>query len=535
MGTVVLRVTALSVGLGMVISAFSDEFLAGRIDHPFLTALAVVGLPFVGWLLAVHTRCGLRVDEDGLFDLAERTFIRWDQISAIRLLAENIVAGSQRVGLRFVQIRARDGRSIRFADLGPLARRWVRTNEGVVYDTPYSGLLLGLVADRTRTTVLFPPQWLDVPMARPARVPTSSGTAAPRVIPVAPMVIPLGPADEAAVQTGLPGSADTGGTPMLPTEETHGQPVVAKDRIVPPSITRQIGKLGALLAVGLKAIKPGTAVLAFAAYGLVFSWEFAAMILLMIGFHECGHVYAMWRCGVPVKGIYFIPFLGGAAVSQGLAKTRWGNAFIQINGPIYGTFLALLSLAAYSLTGGRNHFFAVMTAWGALINLFNLLPILPLDGGRLLGEISHSLHGTLGRYAVLGSLLLGAAVAYLANLTLLWIMVVVGAMEFGRQLAAATQKSLVDRLGPNRPMSFEVDEHFSSLARPLTQPLPPHRREQLRAQFDMLLTETRLVPMTRRQTATLAVGYLVLAVILVLILWGVSHIPGADHAFNLLR
>jgi Zn-dependent protease len=450
--------------------------------------------------------------------VAARTSIRWQEISGIQLMADNVILGSRAIGLRFVQVRTPDGRAIRFADLGSIGRRWVGTRAGIVSDVAQSGLLLALIADRTRTSVLFPSQWLDAPTAKvvwagPTEMPDARIGA-----PAAPMVVPVDEPSPTPLATG-PGE----------------RAAVAKDRTLPPSIGRQIGKLGALLAVGLKAIKPGTAVLAFAAYGLVFSWQFAAMIVVLIGFHECGHVYAMWRCGVPVRGIYFIPFLGGAAVSQGLAKTRWGNAFIQINGPIYGTFLALVSLVAYYATGGHQVFWAVMAAWGALINLFNLLPIMPLDGGRLLGEVSHSLHGTAGRFAVLGSLLLGAVIAYLADLTLLWIIVVVGALEFGRQLTAATRRALMDSLGQGRPMSYEVDEHFSSLARPLTQPLSERRRDQLKQQFDMLLTEARLVPMTGRQAGLLVVGYVLLAVILVGVLWAVNHIPGADHAFNLLK
>jgi Zn-dependent protease len=296
-----------------------------------------------------------------------------------------------------------------------------------------------------------------------------------------------------------------------------------------------VGNAWNLIAVGLKTIKVGPAVLSFGVFAVIFSWEFAAMILLMIGIHECGHVYAMWRCGIPVRGIYFIPLLGGAAVSQGLAKTRWGNAFIQINGPIYGTVLAGLCLAAFYLTGEQVVLLATAAGWGALINLFNLLPIMPLDGGRLLGEISHSLHHAAGRYAVLGSLVLGAVAAYLFGLGLLWIMVVVGLLEFGRQLGAATRKALMDRLGQHRPVSFEVDEYFGQLTRPLTHRGTDKQRKQARAAFDMLLTEAQMIPMRPWQTATVTAGYLSLAVVLVLIAWTVSHIDGAEHAFELLK
>jgi Zn-dependent protease len=339
------------------------------------------------------------------------------------------------------------------------------------------------------------------------------------------MVIPVDEQDDGAAQ------------PVQPTRDGEQPEGPGERRSAGAAVIRKyVGGFASLLLVGLKTIKVGPAALSFGAMWVLFrSWEFPALLLLMIGFHECGHVYAMWRCGVPVRGIYFIPFLGGAAVSQGLAKTRWANAFIEINGPIYGTVLALLFLAAHYLTDQQVVLLATVAGWGALINLFNLLPIMPLDGGRLLGEISHSLHRAAGRYAVLGSLLLGGVVAYLSGLGLLWIMVAIGTLEFGRQLNAATQKAMMDRLGQNRPLDYDVDQYFSALARPLTQPFSKKQHAQARAQFDMLLTEAQMVPMKAWQTAVVTAGYLSLAVVLVLILWGVSHIEGADQAFNLLR
>jgi len=465
----------------------------------------------------VQGRCGIRVDDVGLFDLTTRVDIRWDEVAEIQLLAENLAIGPKRAGLRFVQLRAADGRAIRFADLALVGRRHVLTRAGVVQDIPQSGLLLGLIADHTRTTALFPPQWLDLPEGR--------------AISEAPVLIPVDQPDGLASYP--PGSPAVAGRPS-PTASQRGAKLAQRWPIGALAL-KLLGNFWKFIGVGLKTIKAGPAAVSFGAMAVILSPEFAAILLLMIGFHECGHVYAMWRCGVPVKGIYFIPFLGGAAVSQGLAKTRWANAFIEINGPIYGTVLALLFLAAFYLTGQEYALLAAVAGWGALINLFNLLPIMPLDGGRMLGEISHSLHRAAGRYAVLGSLILGGVVAYLSGLELLWIMVAVGTLEFGRQLTAATQKALMDRLGDRRSLSYEVDEHFSAMARPLTQPLTERRRGQSRAHFDMLLTEAQMVPMKGWQTAVVASGYLSLAVVLVLVLLQVSDIPGAEQAIAFLR
>ncbi len=526
LGPTVFRLFTNLLLLGAVMLCFDLLMTILAIEVPsdvlydiFISTVLVIAAAFLLWLLFVHARTGIRADDEGLHDLGTGVRIRWQDIRSIQLLGEVFDLRRRQVGLRYVQILDAAGSAIRFANLGPLALRSIDSTRGRIADVEHSGLLLALIADRTRTLAIFPPQWL------PTAVQWSSDSTAdpsgpPMVNPVAPQVAPIG------VDPSLEAVSDAPDNASVRRPSSLGQ-----------SIFKNAGKAGALLAVGFKAIKPATALVSFICYGIIFNrqWELAAMILILIGFHECGHVYAMWRCGVRVKGIYFIPFLGGAAVSQGLAKTRWGNAFIQINGPLYGTALVLLSLGMYHVVPTHKPFFAMMASWGALINLFNLLPIMPLDGGRLLGEVSQSLHGTFGRYAVIGSLILGAVGAYWADLTLLWIMVAVGMLELSRQFSAATQKALIDLLSQHRPVTYEVNEFFASAARPLSKPLSPDQHQKQRTLFDMLLTEARLIPMTRWQTALMILGYVLLATLLVLVLWGMRHVPGADHAFKVLQ
>ncbi len=484
-----VAITALGTGL------LPDLWVA----HRFLTAAILVGLPLAVWLVAVHGRSGLRLDDLGLFDLTTGVSIAWEAICELRVRGVSAASDGKPLSLRYVEVVGTDGDVIRFANLEAVGRRWIRLAEGVVQDIPQAALLLAMIAERVGAEQLYPRKW---------------------IVPPAPMVIPVEDGRDRAARPGWSQRMQALGKswPMLALVAKLG------------------GNVGALLGVGLKTVKLWPAVLSLGAFAWWFdSLVFGAMILLLIGVHECGHVYAMWRSGVPVKGIYFIPFLGGAAVSKGLAKTRWANAFIQINGPIYGTVLTLIFLGAYYATGGAYPALAGLAAWGALINLFNLLPIMPLDGGRLLGEISHSLHRAAGRYAVLGSLLIGGFLAYVSGLSLLWIMVLVGSLEFARQLQAATQKALMDRFGQERPMDYEVNEHFATLSGVMTAPLEGRRREQAREGFEMLVTEARLRPMTGWQTAIVTVGYLGLAVLLVGVMWLVSSTEGASELFDLLR
>ena len=103
------------------------------------------------------------------------------------------------------------------------------------------------------------------------------------------------------------------------------------------------GKLGAKvvqvlakLVKGLKVGKVGLAGASLASYAYMFTWEFAAMIIFMLFVHESGHIWAMKRCGVKTKGIYFLPFVGGVAVADEEFPSRGAEVFIAIMGPIWG-------------------------------------------------------------------------------------------------------------------------------------------------------------------------------------------------------
>ena len=99
-----------------------------------------------------------------------------------------------------------------------------------------------------------------------------------------------------------------------------------------PSILSLLGKLLKLS----KLVKVGLAAASFATYAYMFSWKFALILMAMIGFHECGHVWAMKRQGIKTKGFYFIPFFGGAAIADETFGTRWKEFVIAIMGPAWG-------------------------------------------------------------------------------------------------------------------------------------------------------------------------------------------------------
>jgi len=130
-----------------------------------------------------------------------------------------------------------------------------------------------------------------------------------------------------------------------------------------------------------KVIKVALAGGAFAGWSLLYSWQFAFVLIGTIVFHEYGHLRAMRYAGMKTKGMYLIPFVGGVAIGE-RAKTQWQEVYISMMGPVFGLFMSVLFYLAYLLT--ENNFIGLTASISALINIFNLLPIYPLDGGHVL-------------------------------------------------------------------------------------------------------------------------------------------------------
>lgn len=157
----------------------------------------------------------------------------------------------------------------------------------------------------------------------------------------------------------------------------------------------------------------------FGAYTFMFSWKFAILVMLGIGLHEMGHVWAMRRCGIPTRGFYFIPLVGGAAVSDGAFKSGRDEIFIALMGPFVGFLTAIVPLILFGVTG--SPFWAAAASWLAMVNLFNLFPVNPLDGGRFVKSIAFSLNSTIGVTVLVVGFVTAAILAYITGLNLLWL------------------------------------------------------------------------------------------------------------------
>lgn len=140
------------------------------------------------------------------------------------------------------------------------------------------------------------------------------------------------------------------------------------------------GKMGKMLASG------GTMLLSVLAYSWVFGWKYALGFVLLIFIHEMGHYLAARERGLAVGLPTFIPFVGAWIEMKQQPHNVETEAWVGFAGPLLGTVGAM---ACYFLARHTDSRLLLALAYsGCMLNLFNLIPIAPLDGGRITAIIS---------------------------------------------------------------------------------------------------------------------------------------------------
>lgn len=130
----------------------------------------------------------------------------------------------------------------------------------------------------------------------------------------------------------------------------------------------------------------GSMLVSVAAYSLFWGWKFAAGFVALIFVHEMGHVLQLRREGIKASAPMFIPFMGAVIWAKSLGNNAAAEARVGLAGPIVGSLGAAALIPVADATG--NELFKALAFTGLFLNLFNLLPVLPLDGGRAMAALS---------------------------------------------------------------------------------------------------------------------------------------------------
>ena len=214
-------------------------------------------------------------------------------------------------------------------------------------------------------------------------------------LPKPTSVIPVAPTAPGAYPSHATPGLQQGENPFgeKPRRETQGRGIRGR-------IGSAIAALGALIAkfgVAIKAllvalpnlkllVTAGTALVSVAAYSLFFGWWFAAGFVALLFVHEMGHVIALRREGIKASAPMFIPFMGAMITARSLGDNALAEARVGLAGPILGSIGAAVVAVIGQLTG--SDLLTALAYFGFFINLFNLLPVVPLDGGRAAAAMS---------------------------------------------------------------------------------------------------------------------------------------------------
>jgi len=149
-------------------------------------------------------------------------------------------------------------------------------------------------------------------------------------------------------------------------------------------------KLLLLLLAGLKwgklATTGGTMLLSLAVYATIWGWPYAAGFIALMFAHEMGHYVAARQCGLDVGAPAFIPFVGAWINLKEQPRDVRTEAYVAVAGPLVGT-VAAVAVYLWGRWTDSSLLLAIAYA-GLFLNLFNLLPVSPLDGGRITAIIS---------------------------------------------------------------------------------------------------------------------------------------------------
>ena len=192
-------------------------------------------------------------------------------------------------------------------------------------------------------------------------------------------------------------------------------------------------KAGLLLLPKIKFLGTGaTALVSVAAYSLFWGWTFALGFVVLMFVHEMGHVIQLRREGIRASAPMFIPFLGAAVMMKEMPDDALAEARVGLAGPVLGTLGAAVCLAIAEAT--NSDFLRALAYVGFFLNLINLIPVVPFDGGRAMAAMA-PVFWFVGLAAMV-------ALFFIAANPFLLLFILLGAMETKHRWKARKTRSL---------------------------------------------------------------------------------------------
>jgi Zn-dependent protease len=184
------------------------------------------------------------------------------------------------------------------------------------------------------------------------------------------------------------------------------------------------GKALLLLLPKLKLLTTsGSMLVSIAAYSLIWGWKFAVGFVLLLFVHEMGHVIQLRREGIPSSAPLFIPFFGAVVWGRILEGNALAEARVGLAGPILGSIGAGICWAIGA--GIDSDFWRALAFIGFFLNLFNLAPVTPLDGGRAVAALTP--------WMWFVGLFLVAALAFAYPNPIIFLILIMGAFDVHRR------------------------------------------------------------------------------------------------------
>jgi Zn-dependent protease len=460
---------------GAVVGAFAGIPIPLAALFGALASAVTIALRQAGGVRAIATETGLEVR-----GRAAALEARWSELR----LGFGESRREDGPPQRYAIVADARGRSFAFADLAggrpPAKVRGLDGDEVEIVDLREAALLLALVVQRAPAWYVLPDSLRSAPAPAPDLAPPPAPEAPPR----------------------------------------------PRARV---GLFALLAKVGGTIVKAAKTTSVGWAAASAATYGILFSWKFALALLLQLFVHEYGHVHAMRRTGMKVRGMYFVPFLGALAVTEDAFTSRRQQAYVALNGPLWGSLFALVPAGLYLWT--RDPLYAAVTSWWAVINLFNLLPIAPLDGGRIMQAFAFSFSSTLGVALTVGGLGAAVAVGTALGYELVWLIALMGALELlGETQARAGGRAL--RLLPERAR-FGPPQ-LAYLRAVVGAPVSASSEAAFARDLERMEQAAKAAPLRPAQMVAWGLGYALLAAALLAVVTLMAHVPGANIAAQLL-